>query len=372
MRHDGATTYHTFQEILSQPQAWRGALDEIQAQADAIRDLWQSSTRQEVILTGCGSPYYAARTAALLLQQVGGVPASAHPASELVLFPDMTIGTDHASLLVALSRSGETTETLEAIETFRARTDNPVIGITCYPDSRLARSASHTVLVRDSQEQSLAQTRSLTSMLIAAQGMIFSMAGQPLSDAFLQLPEHCSELLEHHQELGQQLGVDARFERFFFLGSGPFYGLACEAMLKMKEMSLSYSEAFHFLEFRHGPMSMVNERTLIVGLLSETALPHELAVLADMRAMGAHVLAITPVALPARQVDFQVVLSAGLSDVERGALYLPVLQLLAFHRAVRNGLDPDQPTNLTAVVNLDFAAIAKQPIGSMSNGPGQR
>jgi glucosamine--fructose-6-phosphate aminotransferase (isomerizing) len=74
-------------------------------------------------------------------------------------------------------------------------------------------------------------------------------------------------------------------------------------MLKMKEMSLSYAEAYHFLEFRHGPMSMVNGSTLIVGLLSQAAYEHELALLREMRGLGARVLAITPNEIEAGEVD---------------------------------------------------------------------
>jgi glucosamine--fructose-6-phosphate aminotransferase (isomerizing) len=125
-------------------------------------------------------------------------------------------------------------------------------------------------------------------------------------------------------------------------------------MLKMKEMSLSYAEAFQFLEFRHGPMSMVNGNTLIVGLLSETAFEHELRLLLEMRGLGAKVFAITPIDLSQHQVDHQVVLPAGYTDLERGALYLPLVQLMAFYHAVSKSLNPDQPHNLTAVVSLDL------------------
>jgi glucosamine--fructose-6-phosphate aminotransferase (isomerizing) len=125
-------------------------------------------------------------------------------------------------------------------------------------------------------------------------------------------------------------------------------------MLKMKEMSLSYAEAFQFLEFRHGPMSMVSPTTLIVGLLSETALEHERAVLAQMRALGANVLAVTPVELGAGEADFAIVLPRGVTDLDRGALYLPPLQLLAFYRSLHNGLDPDRPNNLESVITLDL------------------
>jgi glucosamine--fructose-6-phosphate aminotransferase (isomerizing) len=125
-------------------------------------------------------------------------------------------------------------------------------------------------------------------------------------------------------------------------------------MLKTKEMSLSYAEAYYPLEFRHGPMSMVNGHTLVVGFLSDTALMEELRVLEDMHGLGARTLALVEdgSAFADWQPDHVVELRSGLDEWERGPLYLPVLQRLAHHRAVAKGLDPDRPTNLKAVVEL--------------------
>jgi glutamine---fructose-6-phosphate transaminase (isomerizing) len=351
------SAYHTFNEILGQPPAWRDILREVGEQADGVRGYWRLEQPHEVIFTGCGSPHYLARSAAALFQGVVGARAQVHPASDLMLFPEIALPPAGPRLLVAISRSGETTEIIRAIGTFGERTGGPTIAITCYEGTSLEQVASLTLIAREAHEQSMAQTRSFTSMLLAAQGLIFTLAGRSLSDAFLALPEHCAALLERHSGLAQQIGRDPAFERFFFLGGGPFYGLACEAMLKMKEMSLSYSEAYHFMEFRHGPMSMVDDRTLVVGLVSERAAAHEAAVLREMRGLGARVLAITPAELSADQADTQVVLPPGLADEERGALYLPILQLMTFYRALHNGLDPDRPTNLNAVVHLDIDAI---------------
>jgi glucosamine--fructose-6-phosphate aminotransferase (isomerizing) len=122
-------------------------------------------------------------------------------------------------------------------------------------------------------------------------------------------------------------------------------------MLKMKEMSLSPSEAFHFLEFRHGPKSVVAPGTLVIGLLSDAAYIEEIKVLAEMRALGAKVLALVEnnEDLPA---DYVVELHSGVRELHRSVLFLPVLQLLAFYRSVEKGLDPDRPNNLDAVVRL--------------------
>jgi glucosamine--fructose-6-phosphate aminotransferase (isomerizing) len=119
-------------------------------------------------------------------------------------------------------------------------------------------------------------------------------------------------------------------------------------------MTLSYSEAYHPMEFRHGPMSMVNEHTLVVGLLSDTGLAQEIRVLQEMHDLGARTLAIVEgesVFVDWRP-DYVVELHSGLDEWTRGALYLPPLQRMAYHRAVAKGLDPDRPTNLTAVVEL--------------------
>jgi len=115
----------------------------------------------------------------------------------------------------------------------------------------------------------------------------------------------------------------------------------------MKEMTLTHSEPFHFLEFRHGPMSMVTENAVIVGMLSEKNLGHEQAVLNEMQARGGKILSL---AESGADVSFE----SGVPESMRGVLYLPVLQLMAYYRSLAKGLDPDRPNNLVAVVKLNL------------------
>jgi glucosamine--fructose-6-phosphate aminotransferase (isomerizing) len=212
-----------------------------------------------------------------------------------------------------------------------------------------------TLVAPDGQEQSIAQTRSFTSMLLLTQALSAALSkDESMLRRLQQLGKILTDLVDRVGELPQELGKDAEIDRFFFLGGGPLYGIANEAMLKTKEMSLTYSEAYHTLEFRHGPMSMANEHTLVVGLLSDAGRAEEIKVLADMQDLGARVLALVEDAStiggwrPNHSVEFR----SGLDEWERQPLYLPVLQRLAYHRAVAKGLDPDQPTNLEAVVKL--------------------
>ena len=338
---------HTLREILSQPAAWSAALRAFEQSQSETLDLWATADFDQVIVTGCGSTYYLSLAAAQLLRQ-SGVHASAVSASELLLRREAVCLPGARYLLLPISRSGTTTETLRAQENF-AKAGGRVICITCDSASPLAQSADLAIAVDAAQERSVAQTRSFSSMLVAAQLLAGALSGQSASVG-AGLPGACVALLDSCADSMRLLGQDERLCRFFFLGAGALYGIACEAMLKMKEMALAHSEAFHPLEFRHGPMSLVGADSLVIGLVSPAAAQHELRVLQEMRVMGATVLVISQ---SHSEFAHHIALPADPPAACAPALHLPPLQLLAYWRALKNGCDPDQPRHLSAVISLD-------------------
>lgn len=343
-----AAGQHTLREILSQPDVWVEALAAFDPEEPQPQSLLAAGASDQVIVIGCGSTYYLALTAARLLRK-SGLDALACPASELLLHPRSICLPGRRYLLLSVSRSGSTTETVRAQEQFKAKAGGPAIAVTCDSGSQLAANADFVIAIDEAQEKSVAQTRSFSSMAVALQQVAASLGARNLT-ASKRLPKVCQELLGENADLAQSLGTNGVISKFFFLGSGALYGIACEAMLKMKEMSLSYSEAYHTLEFRHGPMSMVGEDSLVIGLISPDAARQENRVLREMAEMGATVLAIGQEPGPHQH---QVVLPADLPAWCTPVLYLPVLQLLAYQRAIFNSCDPDNPQQLTAVVSLD-------------------
>lgn len=346
---------NTLAEILSQPVVWGSALDAFERQANAIRALFAGEPFEQVIFTGCGSTHYLSMTAAALFQMLTRIPAQARPASEIALHPDLTLATAlRRTLLVTVSRSGATTETVEAVRVFRRRSSSPFVAIVCDSASELAHQADLVVAIDAAQEISVAQTRSFSSMLLAAQAFAACAAGVNY-DPLRELPRLAESVIAEYHPVIQGYAAHQQWAKFFFLGSGLLYGVACEAMLKMKEMSISYSEAYHMLEFRHGPMSMVDEKALIVGLLSTDAVGHESSVLRDMQRLGGHCIALVGHNEGSGDYGANAVihLRAEVPVWARPVLYLPVLQLLAYHRAMINNRNPDRPENLDAVVSLD-------------------
>ncbi len=342
---------YTYQEIMSQGKVWAETLAGFDVQTGGL-NRWLSQKHEEILFTGCGSTYYLAIAAASIWQAVTGERARAVPASELWLFP-RTVLSAKPALLAAISRSAETTETLRATDVYHRQSGLEYLSISCYADRALSLKTAYRLIAETAMEDSIAQTRAFTSLLLLCQGAAGYAAKRPEYRANLDLlPGLIDRLIQQYEPLARQLGEDRNLERFVFLGTGANFGLACEAMLKMKEMSLSPSEAFHTLEFRHGPKSVVNPGTLIVGLISDDAADQEIRVLSEMQQLGATTLAVIETGREAGDANYVIELRSGLPDINRGPLPLPILQLMAYYRSMLKGLNPDQPENLDAVVKF--------------------
>jgi glucosamine--fructose-6-phosphate aminotransferase (isomerizing) len=333
--------FATYKEIKSQTRAWAQAVE-----LTSLAKLPSAGDYEQVVFTGCGSTYYLSLAAAALYQGLTGCSARAVPAGELVL-NHKTVLTDQKTLLVTISRSGTTSETVKAVQDFKAGNRGDVVAISNYQEV-LSRLADFRIVIDEGQEESVAQTRAFASMYVAASALCVRMAGfGELIEVMRKLPEAGNWVLGNYESFAKEIGENLNFDRFYFLGSGIRHGLACEVNLKMKEMTLTHSEAFHFLEFRHGPMSMVSQNAVILGMLSDSNRSHEARVLSEMKMLGGRVIG-----LGEREADVR--FGSGIPEIVRGVLYLPVLQLMAFYRSVAKGLNPDRPNHLSAVVQLDL------------------
>lgn len=347
MKSAGINTYN---EISSQPLIWEQCLGRI-SKID-LGSFPRGEDYDQIIFAGCGSTYYLSLWAARATQLRTGWSCHAAPSSELWLSPEAWLVPAQKTLIIAISRSGSTSETIEALKLCNQRGNASSIVVTCYPDSELAGLSNAVVELPHAQEESIAQTRSFTSMMLGVAHLMENSYPKTLPQ---RLSEQLSFIVQRDKDTASTYGKDGKISRFFFLGSGSKYGLACEAMLKMKEMSLSYAEAYHFLEFRHGPMSMVDANSLVVGLLSPELDSYELNVLCDMKDLGSKVLAIGPAELEDayKELDHFIPIDFDDFGMLGDVLYLPILQLLAYERALANGHDPDNPNNLSAIVVLE-------------------
>jgi glucosamine--fructose-6-phosphate aminotransferase (isomerizing) len=338
---------HTLTEISSQPETWSETVQSLNSNFKGkIPDFRKYD---HVFFTGCGSTHYLSIWASRLFQKKLKISSHALPASELWYANSDWTSPYKKPLLIAVSRSGETTETIRAVEVFKQNGFGDVISVTCYPESNLSKISDLSISTPAGKEKSIAQTRSFTNMMCAVLFLIDSEVPEIVVENFGNISR---KYLDHYQQKAKEIGRDSSFNRFFFLGDGPLFGLANEAMLKQKEMSLSYAEAYHFMEFRHGPMSMVDPQSVVIGLFSSWAEAFEIAVVSDMKKLNSKTIGVGNLEKSDESLDTYFMLPELLPSHWLFPLYLPVLQLIAYERSIAKGLDPDKPNNLSAVIEL--------------------
>jgi len=347
---------HTREEILSQPRIWAECLQALEDknQMGEVRKLLAPAS--EWLFVGCGSSYYIAQAAAASWTALAGSRGRAVPASELLLYPDLVLGGAPACQPVLISRSGHTSEVLRAAEWLELKKNIRTLAISCASHQPLDEIVTASLYVLPADEQSMVMTRSFTSMLVGLQALAAAVGNQPAFTAALKkLPKQAAPLVETLPKRLQEFVDGHAFADYVFLGQGPFFGIASEAMLKVKEMSCSYAQCFHTLEFRHGPKAIVSRETLLTFFLSEAGYEAEREVLEEVKGLGGTTLVVANRADAAtrRAADLLVELNLDVDEYARLAPSLMAGQLLGLFTGLKKGFDPDRPRNLSRVVILN-------------------
>jgi len=347
---------HTLSEIFSQPVVWPSAVRELSAGAPFQNVVRESAGGSDWLFVGCGTSYYLAEAAAWSWTVLTGHRARAVPASEIMLFPQVTRLNGNNLQAIVISRSGRTSEAVRAAEVLSSTHKVPTLALTCTPDSELAKSCDAVLSLPAADEKSMVMTRSFTSMLFAILQLATSdMGGSGFLTRVECVAAALSAKLTAFNERVTSFVNSNSFADYVYLGQGPFFSLAREAALKITEMSCSYAQPYHTLEFRHGPKSIVSPETCLTFFLSESAMQAESEVLAEMKDLGGIIVAICNRATDTvrRCADLLFELDAGVPEVALVAPFAVPAQLLGFHTGIRKGFDPDQPKNLSRVVILD-------------------
>ena len=347
---------HTFAEICSQPETWLASQHALATDSSFQKAVNASPARKEWLFVGCGTSFYLAEAAAASWTLLTGQRARALPASELLLFPRLSQLDATDLQVVVISRSGRTSEAVRAADLLTKKYGLPTIGITCAKDSELAAACELTIAIPSADEQSMVMTRSFTSMLLALVELAASQSNVgSFSSAIEAAAGSVSARMESFNARIEEFVAKRAFADYIYLAQGPFFAIAREAALKVTEMSCSYAQPYHTLEFRHGPKSIVAPQTCLTFFLIETGMDEESEVLGEMKELGGTIVTICNRASDAVRAASDLLFEIEV-DAPELALLAPSIvpaQLLGFHTGVKNGFNPDEPKNLSRVVILD-------------------
>ncbi len=347
---------HTWNEILSQGQVWNSVLAELNSSSVVANILANGRNARQWVFVGCGTSFYLAEAAAQSWTILTGQPSRAIPASEILLFPNMLRAEGPGVQAVVISRSGRTSEAVKAANVLTRDLHLPTIGITCALASALENECDTTIVLRSADEKSTVMTRSFTSMLISLQYLAARTAkNAAFIDSLGKAAQQVSANIHTVASALERFVLSHTFDDYVFLGQGPWHGIAREGALKVMEMSCSYSQFFHTMEFRHGPKAIVSEKTCLFFLLSDAGLQAESEVLSEMKALGGVTVAICEQAGNKLRANCDLVIenNSGAGELALLAASTIPCQLLGFFTGIQKGLNPDEPKNLTRVVILD-------------------
>jgi tagatose-6-phosphate ketose/aldose isomerase len=366
----------TAREIAQQPEVWPQIGRDIAADGSLRAHLAPllANPGLRMVLTGAGTSAYIGKCLAPALARAGR-QAEAIPTTDIVASPQSTLGSKVPTLMVHFARSGNSPESVAALELAeRQIEDCHHLIVTCNPEgdlSRRARGLRHAypvVLPQACNDQSFAMTSSFTGMLLAASLALGAM--QTEQARIETVAALAAEILMDHVPLADSL-VRAQFDRVVFVGSNELKGLALESALKMLELTdgrvVSIGESP--LGFRHGPKTIVNGSTLVVAFLSNDAYTrqYDFDLLRELRsdAVAGRVVALT--ARPQESQDSDTIaLQAGaragacLTDLELCLPYVAFAQTLALLRSISLGLSPDNP-NAAGTVNRVVQGVSIHP-----------
>ena len=330
----------TWRELISQPEAWVSLIARLDSGALALPVTMADF--DEFLLLGSGTSYYLALSVADWMRR-RGINARAVPSCEVLLDPYESRSSALRRLAIGFSRSGNSTELLLA-NRILSGAGFTTLGISCTASGDLLAEADHGLLIAEGHEDGLVMLRSFTAMLIAAQWLF---GGAEDRVRLARLPDIGRTMLGHEAAI-RRLANKAPYDRFVFLGSGSSYPLTLESALKIQEMAIATSEAYHSLDYRHGPMACVTATTIVV-LFALSDRNHGLALTRDIKALGATVIVIGNDA-GAYEAIADLTLALDIDDAAGSAAIMLPVQILAFATALRRRQNPDSPVNLSKVV----------------------
>jgi len=274
------------------------------------------------------------------------------PSSELMFYPDSYVS-GQKPLVVAISRTGRTTEVQLAVERLRSAHGARALAITGIPQSPVGEVCDAELAFTECHEDSVVMTQAFTCMLTGLYLLADGDAGNRHRHELSQIPQLIAASLQNSEAVVRPLAEQEWIDEFFFLGSGVMKGLADECALKFTEMALSPALSHRSLEFRHGPKAALNEHSLVVVFPISAEGPHLARLLADINATEARTLLVGEGVTGADARSESLLMGQGLREIFRPALYAHAGQLLGYWRAISRGLNPDSPPYLSRTVLLD-------------------
>ncbi len=362
----GNYPFYMEKEIMEQPEAIKATLapryvdGHISLEADGVPDDVLKNC-ERVCVVACGTAMHAGLVAQSLIRSILRMHMDVEYASEF-MYMDPVI--DDKTLVLAISQSGETIDTLEALKYARSQGAKSIAVINV-KGSSIARESDYVMYTYAGPEIAVASTKAYTTQMAALFALIGRMAvvrgafneeqEKAFVDALMQAPDAIQQVLDRKEEMHHIARGLLEAKDAFMLGRGLDYAILLEGALKLKEVSYIHTEAYASGELKHGTIALITEKTPVVALVTqERVRDKELSNIREVQSRGASVVVLVKDGIDLADADYTHVFTLpAMDDVAMAFPASAALQLLAYYVSMDRGLDVDKPRNLAKVVTVE-------------------
>ena len=362
----GNYPFYMEKEIMEQPEAIKATLapryvdGRISLEADGVPDDVLKNC-ERVCVVACGTAMHAGLVAQSLVRSILRMHMEVEYASEF-MYMDPVI--DDKTLVLAISQSGETIDTLEALKYARSQGAKSIAVINV-KGSSIARESDYVMYTYAGPEIAVASTKAYTTQIAALFALIGRMAvvrgafneeqEKSFVDALMQAPDAIQKVLDRKEEMHHIARGLLEAKDAFMLGRGLDYAILLEGALKLKEVSYIHTEAYASGELKHGTIALITEKTPVVALVTqERVRDKELSNIREVQSRGASVVILVKDGIDLADADYTHVFTlTAMDDVAMAFPASAALQLLAYYVSMDRGLDVDKPRNLAKVVTVE-------------------
>lgn len=362
----GNYPFYMEKEIMEQPEAIKATLapryvdGRISLEADGVPDDVLKNC-ERVCVVACGTAMHAGLVAQSLVRSILRMHMEVEYASEF-MYMDPVI--DDKTLVLAISQSGETIDTLEALKYARSQGAKSIAVINV-KGSSIARESDYVMYTYAGPEIAVASTKAYTTQIAALFALIGRMAvvrgafneeqEKSFVDALMQAPDAIQKVLDRKEEMHHIARGLLEAKDAFMLGRGLDYAILLEGALKLKEVSYIHTEAYASGELKHGTIALITEKTPVVALVTqERVRDKELSNIREVQSRGASVVILVKNGIDLADADYTHVFTLpAMDDVAMAFPASAALQLLAYYVSMDRGLDVDKPRNLAKVVTVE-------------------
>jgi glucosamine--fructose-6-phosphate aminotransferase (isomerizing) len=337
------------------PETGHVVLPDVNLAPDAVRGI------ERVLLVACGTAFHAAMLGRAMMERLAGIPAEMDLGSEF-RYRDALVGPE--TLVVAISQSGETADTLGAVKAARLK-GCPILAITNVVGSALAREATGVLYMNAGPEIGVASTKAFSTMIVATyllglwlgrqRGAITAADVKKRIHDLVEIPRLVEKTLELDGQIAGMARELAGARDFLYLGRGLQFPIALEGALKLKEISYTHAEGYAGGEMKHGPIALIADRLPVVALAPrDGSYDRMLGNVEEVLARDGQIIAVVHAGDRAVAAKAHHVIEVPpCADLLAPLITVIPLQLLAYHVAVRLGCDVDQPRNLAKSVTVE-------------------